>query len=686
MKPVVYLADLRHNYGGVLSADCMPLAVGYMKAVMDAYVPDIESRIFAYPDRLLKAMDERPPDVLMVGNYVWNEALSVHMLKAGKRRNPNMLAVMGGPNIPNEPDRRFDFVARRPAIDLYIVNEADFVAAEVVRQFIDAGMSLERFREREITSCITRKPDGELVFGGSVDRRRELDEIPSPWLTGIMDEFFDGKLAPMIETNRGCPFRCSFCVQGTGYYNPVTNFSLERLAEEIYYIADRIHEKSPSMGTLRIADANYGMYDRDLTISGYIAEMQKKYRWPTFIDATTGKNKPEKIIKSMEKLNGALVLYQAVQSLDEDVLKHVRRSNIKLESYEKIQVHIRGRGLRANSDLILGLPGESYKSHTDALFKMVDAGTDQMHCFQAMMLKGSDLEMVEAREKYKFDTRFRVLPKNYGVYDDDLVFDIEEIIVATDTLPFEDYIECRKLHMTFSVFWNDGWFSDLIEFAHRHGVPRSEWLKAMLDAMMAEKGKVREFLDAFVGETKNELFPTREACIAHYSEPTNFERLRNGEIGDNLMYKYRAIASFHLWPEICAIAMNATRLLLEDRGLTGEFADFDEFWADLHRYCEAKHAHGRTIEDVLAPVVMPLQYDIPRWFADGAHANTRAYRLPEPTTFTFQLSQEGYEELRSAFDVWGDKVKGLAKMVTRVRVSAQVRECTSPMLSASRVA
>jgi len=105
-KPNVYLADLRYNYSGVLANDCMPLGVAYMKAVMDHDGLDIKSRLFAYPDRLLEAMTENPPDVLMVSNYVWNEALSLHLARLGKRINPRMLVVMGGPNISIEPERQ----------------------------------------------------------------------------------------------------------------------------------------------------------------------------------------------------------------------------------------------------------------------------------------------------------------------------------------------------------------------------------------------------------------------------------------------------------------------------------------------------------------------------------------------------------------------------------------------------
>ena len=77
--------------------------------------------------------------------------------------------------------------------------------------------------------------------------------------------------------------------------------------------ARKIKELSPNMGTLRIADSNYGMYERDTEISSYLGETQKLYGWPSYIDATTGKNRPDRIIKSLEQVNGAMVLYQAVQ-------------------------------------------------------------------------------------------------------------------------------------------------------------------------------------------------------------------------------------------------------------------------------------------------------------------------------------------------------------------------------------
>jgi hypothetical protein len=74
MDALIYLADLRYNYSGHVNVDAMPLGVAYMKAVMDRELPGVHSRLFAYPDKLLAAIRENPPDVLMLSNYVGTSA------------------------------------------------------------------------------------------------------------------------------------------------------------------------------------------------------------------------------------------------------------------------------------------------------------------------------------------------------------------------------------------------------------------------------------------------------------------------------------------------------------------------------------------------------------------------------------------------------------------------------------
>lgn len=675
MPARIFIADLRHNFSGVLANDCMPLGVAYLKAVIDRDLADVDCRLFAYPDKLLEALDAEMPDVLMLSNYMWNESLSFQFAEIAKRRNPDTLVVMGGPNIYLEPERQLEYLAQHPEVDVYVLGEGEFLARDLVQKFVELDKSLERLRKEDLHSCIYRSHTGELMRGEMWDRTKEIEDIPSPWLTGCLDEFFDGKLAPLLETNRGCPFQCTFCVQGVRWYTKVHNFTQERIRDEVEYIGSHIAELSPSMGTLRIADSNFGMFERDIEISEYIGASQRDYGWPTYIDATTGKNRPERVIQSLEKMNGALVLYQAVQSLDDDTLTNIKRSNISNQAYEDIMVHVRGRGLRSLSDLILGLPGETLKSHIESICYLLDTGTNEMHNFQSMLLKGSELETDTSRSEHGFETRFRVLPKNYGIYDGKKVFDVDEIVVATKTLSFDEYLICRTHHLACSIFWNNSWFTEAVEFAQTFGVKASEWFLAVVSFLQEAEGAMGKLREEFLTETRNELFPTREACVEFYSQDENFERLQRGDIGDNLMYKYRALASFYIWPEVCAAAFETTKRLLLERGAGERVADFSVIWDDLHRFVELQHAHGRTTDSILAPATGTLSYDIPAWLAAGMPHDTARFALGAPRAFSFELSDEAAHELKAALDVWSSSMLGLSKGVTRIRPQAQIRAC-----------
>jgi radical SAM superfamily enzyme YgiQ (UPF0313 family) len=674
MDVTVFMADPRHDYGRVLINDMMPLNIGYLKAVMDRDLPSARSRLFVYPELLGRAIRETPPDVLMLSNYIWNEELSLRYARYAKEIRPETLVVMGGPNINIDENLRSAFMNEHPEIDVYVLGEGDFLATELVKEYVSAGKSIPRFLSGSLPSCMYRK-DGAVVTTSVRDRHAVVDDVPSPWLTGVLDEFFDGKLAPMIETNRGCPFQCTFCVQGTRWYTKVHYFSMERVLAEVDYIGARIKKVCPSMGTLMIADANYAMFERDLDISRHLGKAQGLYGWPTFINATTGKNRPDRIIQAVEEVNGAMVVYQAVQSLDERTLENIKRSNISTSAYEKVMIHVRGRGLRSNSDLILGLPGETLESHLKSFRTLIDAGTHELHNMQAMVLRGCEMERMETREAHGLVTKFRLAPKNSGIYEREKVFDLDEIVVESSSMSFEDYVTARKHHFASSVLWNNSWFEHPVKLAVRFGYSRSEWLSAMLRAIEADEGRVGTVFRNFVEETKNELFPSRAACIEHYSTDENWEKVQNGQIGDNLMYKYRALASFFVWPELCRIAMSATRALLVDREVAATMPEFEAFWAALSTYVELSHAHGATADEIVAPQQATLRFAIAEWIAAGAPAETSAFELTREMKCEFRLPDNLADEVRRALEVWSTKLQGLVRAVTRIRAVAQVRVC-----------
>ena len=80
------------------------------------------------------------------------------------------------------------------------------------------------------------------MIGGPVERIKDINILPSPYLTGLLDEYFNFPLIPMIETTRGCPFSCAFCVDAHAARDRVYRYDSQRTEEELYYIAKKVFQ------------------------------------------------------------------------------------------------------------------------------------------------------------------------------------------------------------------------------------------------------------------------------------------------------------------------------------------------------------------------------------------------------------------------------------------------------------
>ena len=125
-----------------------------------------------------------------------------------------------------------------------------------------------------------------LLLFGFLYLFNNLDEVPSPYLTGLMDKFFDDTLIPMIQTTRGCPYTCTFCVSGK-LRGKLRAFPEEQVFEEITFLS-KIYADRPNY-TLHIADENFGIFERDHKFAAHIRDCFKimDYRpiveWPAFV-------------------------------------------------------------------------------------------------------------------------------------------------------------------------------------------------------------------------------------------------------------------------------------------------------------------------------------------------------------------------------------------------------------------
>jgi len=667
----IYIADLTHNYKTV-SNTTMPLSAAYIKAYLNNKLSEkVDCTLFRYPDILIKHLKHNIPDVLMVSNYVWNEALSLFIVSLAKKINPGILTIMGGPNFSLDTEKQEEFMRSNSELDFYVVGEGEIPSFEIIRLFIASSLSINKIKFKDLDSCIYIKPDGSFYKGRGLPGLKNLNDIPSPWLSGYLDEFFDGKLAPLVETTRGCPFSCLYCVQGSGSYKEIRRFSFERIKEEIVYIAHRIKTESPNVGFLCIADSDFGMYEEDVKVSRVIKEALRKYGWPTFIDATTGNSKKRSIFQTMINLKDNLAMYNSVQSMNPVVLKNINRKNIDCETLKANQRECEEKGIRTLTETILSLPGETFESHRDGIFKLIDLGFKQFTNYQCMVLKGSCLETQEFRKKFELATNYRILPRNFGIYDGAKVTEVEEVVSSTSTLSFPDYLMARKLHLILIIYYNGFRFKPLIKFMEFYGIKNIAWLNELFENTNNANSSINNLFNNFLEETKNELFGSYQQCISFFATEENFQKLYKGEIGGNLIMKYFSLATFHIWKSTVEYAFAMASNLIREKELNTE----DRHCLDeLKAFMYYNLASGESSEQILSSAQWLFNYDIKAWIKSNYSSPLSTYKLKSPIRVGFYLPKERYQILKKALAVYGEDIIGKSQLVTRIQYEDQLRE------------
>ena len=314
----------------------------------------------------------------------------------------------------------------------------------------------------------------KLITGKYLERIKDLDEIPSPYLNGTLDKFFDGKLTPFIETNRGCPFTCSFCHTGSNYYHKLNKFSQERVQDEIEYIGKRCKELN--ITNLHMADVNFGMYPQDKLVCEFLLDSKKKYNWPLQIMATTGKNSKKRVMEITSILGNMFSVNMSLQSMSETVLANIKRANIRHEDMIAVNNHLREAGRSTKAELILPLPGETKKSFIEGLNTVLESNASSITIYTLMMLEGTEFKNPSFRDKHKYKTKFRIIPLNFGEYNNEKIFDFEEVGIATKDLSFDDYLSLRSIALMVEALYNGKPYNEFFQYAKEYGIKFADFL------------------------------------------------------------------------------------------------------------------------------------------------------------------------------------------------------------------
>jgi hypothetical protein len=400
------------NYWIPYSAGCLWSYVAQYPDITDNF--NLAGIIFRRedPEDILARISE--PVLCGFCCYIWNAQYCLHLAKLIKDLYPECVIVFGGPQTSKK-------MLDLGYVDVIVQGEGEESFLEILR-----GVQ----KSEPIKTVYDKK-------------RLQVLDIPSPYTTGLFDDIIsshpDAVWAMTFETNRGCPYGCTFCDWGGVTYSKVKKFNLEKVEADLRWAQDN------PVTYLICADANFGIFkERDVEIAKIIKDVADHSR----IDAVNlqyAKNSTE-IVFEIAKIIGNLSrgITVSVQSMNPDTLVAIDRKNLDTNNIKHLMELSEIHDVLTYTEFILGLPLETTESWRTGLADALEAGQhNYIDIWLCQLLENSEMAQPASRSKYQITsikaTDYTTLsnPDDWGNLSE-----VVEIVTSTSTLTTAEIIEC----------------------------------------------------------------------------------------------------------------------------------------------------------------------------------------------------------------------------------------------------
>jgi len=405
------------------------LAIRYLKAFA-APEFDIELAEYTIKDPSMNIVTDlysKKPDVIGFSCYIWNIEETIKVVKMLKKINSDLVIVLGGPEVTYDTS---EWLERLPEVDFIVIGEGEQTFKELLVQ-------LSSEKDFSQVGGIGYLSEGKININ-PIRKKLDLRELPSPFRFEE-DKKHLSKRVTYIETSRGCPFSCQFCLSSIEV--GVRYFDREKVKEDIRYLM------AHGAKTIKFVDRTFNI-SRSYAMEMFQFLIDEHLPGTVFqFEITADIMRPEVIQFLNEQAPPDLFRFEiGVQSTNDATNELVKRKQNFNKLKRTVTMVKEGGKIDQHLDLIAGLPEEDYASFRNTFNDVFEMRPEELQLGFLKMLRGTGLRLRAKEHDYIF--------MDHSPYE----------ILGNNVLSFDDIMRIKQVEDVLEKYWNDHRFDQTVEY------------------------------------------------------------------------------------------------------------------------------------------------------------------------------------------------------------------------------
>lgn len=400
------------------------LAVWYLKAAVGdkCQCCVVEGTINEGVESIIERIEKTLPEMVAFSTYIWNRDYVFEIARTVKEKT-NAKILLGGPEVSYNAE---EILSENPFVDYIICGEGEEPFAKLCN-----GEPVE-----EIEGICYKKCGGVVIKDPYVSK----NDPPIPYTEEYLNAL-NGRIA-YLETSRGCPFHCAFCLSGR--QGGVRFFDLETAKKNIILLANSTTQTVKLIDRTFNADRKRAQELFSFIINEYGKRIPKSVCFHFEIEGELLDEKTFEILEGAPK--GLMQFEIGVQSFNKKTLDAIERRTNFESLMGKIKKVLSFKNIHTHIDLIIGLPYEDFES-----FKR---GFELAYELKPHMLQVGFLKLLHGSKLRENSENGKCVFKDTPPYE----------IVSNEWLSREEILKLHEFENVFERMYNSRRFALTCEY------------------------------------------------------------------------------------------------------------------------------------------------------------------------------------------------------------------------------